>query len=656
MSKVLTSCPFCGSGCGLCLEVVDGQVLSALPQRAHPMSRGTLCVKGWNGHQIIHHQQRLDQPLIKQDNSFKPVSWQKAIQTVTTSLNDIKTKHGPDSIGVIGSIKCTNEENFVLGQFARSVIGTNNIDTSARFYQAPTLAALETKLSPVAATASILDIEKSDNILLVGCNVKDQLAAVGSLCLQAINKGTSCIEVDYVRHELTRFCNLHLQPAAEKMVWIINAMIHHIIASKTFVRVDDEKLKNLEKEVQRFTPQACQAKAGVPARDIIRAAETYAAAQNSMILYGDGVTQSINGTQTVKALWNLAALTGHATGEGNGILFLMISNNVQGSWDMGVLPDKLPGQLNVTKAENRNIFEKAWECTLPEKPGLSLPEMINRMGKDVRALYIVGENLAWSAPDCKAVKQALNKLDFLVVQDLFLTETAELADVVLPAASFAEKEGTYTSTESRLQRVHRAIKPVGSSKTDDEIITLLAKEMGKKWNYRGAVDIFAKISQSVDRYNQIEFDHIGVKGGILLPKPSVQRSSSFLVGSETKEMIEAPDDEYPFTLIVDRLPFHRITGTLVNRSFTLKKEYLQPGVYINSEDARELKVRTGWQIKVKSRRGEVVRSVIIDSSIPRKTILVPVHDKNGLTQELLSSKYESKSKTYSRVCAAKLEI
>ncbi|MBD3373594.1 molybdopterin-dependent oxidoreductase [candidate division KSB1 bacterium] len=635
------------------LEAVDDQVLSASPQRAHPMSRGTLCVKGWNGHQIIHHQQRLNHPLLKQHHSFKSVSWQKAIQTVAKGLEDIKSRYGPDSIGVVGSIKCTNEANYVLGQFARAVIGTNNIDTSARFYQAPTMAALDKSLSPVAATASINDIEKSDTILLIGCNVKDEMAAVGSFCLQALHRGSSCIEMDYVRHELSPLFTLHLQPFAERILWVINAMIHHILSSKLYVNVQDTDLKDLAKEVEHFAPEQCEHISGIPAPDIIKAAETYATAEKSMILYGHGVTQSINSTQTIRALWNLALLTGHETGEGKGILPLMISNNLQGSWDMGLLPDKLPGQLTVDHADHRKQFETAWDCVLPETPGLTLTEMIDRIGKDIRALYIVGENLAWSAPDCKSVQKALEKLDFLVVQDLFLTETARRADVVLPAASFAEKDGTFTSTESRLQRITRAIPPVGSSKPDLEIITLLSGAMGKPID-KSPAEIFKHISQNVDRYQNIQFDRIGFNGGILLPKPEINKS--ILPGLDIKEMTDPPDQEYPYILIVERMPFHRITGTLTNYSFTLSKELLEGGVYINSQEARDLNIRTGWPVKIKTREGEVVRSVLADPSIPRKTLLVPVHHKNGLTLELLSPKVEPNSKTPNRICAAKLEI
>jgi predicted molibdopterin-dependent oxidoreductase YjgC len=331
----------------------------------------------------------------------------------------------------------------------------------------------------------------------------------------------------------------------------------------------------------------------------------------------------------------------------------MISNNLQGSWDMGLLPDKLPGQLTVDHADHRKQFETAWDCVLPETPGLTLTEMIDRIGKDIRALYIVGENLAWSAPDCKSVQKALEKLDFLVVQDLFLTETARRADVVLPAASFAEKDGTFTSTESRLQRITRAIPPVGSSKPDLEIITLLSGAMGKQI-VKSPAEIFKHISQNVDRYRNIQFDRIGFNGGILLPKPEINKS--ILPGLDIKEMPEPPDQEYPYILIVERMPFHRITGTLTNYSFTLSKELLEGGVYINSQEARDLNIRTGWPVKIKTREGEVVRSVLADPSIPRKTLLVPVHHKNGLTLELLSPKVEPNSKTPSRICAAKLEI
>jgi len=668
VSKVLTVCPFCGCGCGVVLDVENDQVLSAHPQRAHPVSRGTLCVKGWNGHQIIHSPERLTRPMIRKNGGLEPASWNEALDLVAQKLGDVKSASGANAIGVVGSIKCTNEENYLLGKFVRTVIGTNNIDTSARFYQAATFLALNDALGAGAAQSSILQLEKAEAILIFGENAKSQLARIGSYLLQAVkNNGAKAILIDPHLQDHSRFATFQLRPKPGTDYTIINSLIHIIITNGWY----DDSVKNVEslkKRVEQFTPEYCEKITGIPLADLTRAAELFATTSNGMILYGTGITQQANAKAVLQSLWNLALLTGNLGKQGSGILPLMFSNNMQGAIDMGLAPELLPGHSFVENSDAISYWESAWHCTLPTTPGKSLQEMIDAAGQDIKAMYVIGENLAWSAPDSEKAVESLKKLDFLVVQDLFLTPTAQLADVVLPAASYAEKEGTFTNTERRIQKVNKALPAIKECRTDAEIIAELANRMGGSFHYDNSEKIFAELSELVPQYKGITYNELSVPGGkqwpvngnsegILTATSAGKESFVFVDVEEPQAAGEIPDDEYPFTLIVGRIPFHRITGTLNSRSFTLAKEFPAGIVEINTDDARQLKVRSGWQVKIKTRRGEIVRTIVATRNVPQKTIFVPIHHKDGLTQSLMPADLDPVTKTpMMKTCAAKLEI
>jgi len=353
----------------------------------------------------------------------------------------------------------------------------------------------------------------------------------------------------------------------------------------------------------------------------------------------------------VQALANLSLLIGNVGVEGAGLMPLNVSNNMQGAMDMGLMPEFLPGHVPANGNE-----------------GLTLQEMLEEAGTTIRGMYIVGENLAWSAADASAAMEALKRLDFLVVQDLFMTETAELADIVLPSASYAEKDGTFTSTERRVQRVRKAISPVGDSKPDWEIICDLASKLGSNLSYKTSQEIFDEIALKVPPYQGLSYKLLDIPGGVQWPLNG-KGGSPFLAkeqlakGSGTFKKItrfalpsEQPDDEYPYTLIVGRHHFHRLTGTLSTRSFTLKKEFADGIVEINTDDVRSLGLRSGWKVKIKTRRGEVTRTVVSTRGVPAKTIFVPIFHKNGLTNQLTSAFLESESKIPEmKICAAKLE-
>jgi predicted molibdopterin-dependent oxidoreductase YjgC len=651
------------------LEVEQGVVLAAAPQRDHPVSRGTLCIKGWNGHQIIHHPDRLTQPLLRINNRLKPVSWNKALSYAAERIAGVQKAHGRDALGVIGSLKTTNEASYLLGKLARSVLQTPHLDAPLRFDHAPSLRVLREQSGFANATAALADIEKAGVILVIGADAKAQNARAGSLLLQATKRGVPVIQIDPRQQEHSRFFRLHLRLRPGTDLALINALSHILLAEGWQAPGVTGLAKLRDDGLDRFTPGYAESVCGVGQDELRTAAELIGKASSLLILFGTGITQQANGTANVRALWNLALLTGSIGREGGGLLPLLTSNNSQGAADSGLMSEWGPGQRDLREAEARRAIESAWGCSLPSQKGLTLQEMLDQAGGRIRGLYVVGENLAWSAPESAKTLAAFDKLDFLLVQELFLTETAARADLVLPAASFAEQEGSYTSLERRIQRVRRAIAPLKGCKPDLEIIQLLANALGAGWPVRKAEELFSEMQQFMPCYSGISWKSIGRPGGVLWPahtddeecilyrKLIGDRQGAFTEVTTGLPFGEEPDEEYPFSLITGRPLFHRRSGTLVTRSFTLDKEDPVATVEINTDDAKTLKLRSGWQVLVKTRRGEVRRTVIVTRAVPPGTLFLPIHHKDGLTQSLMPSMLEPESAIpQMKLCAAKLEM
>ncbi|MBN2357278.1 molybdopterin-dependent oxidoreductase, partial [candidate division KSB1 bacterium] len=468
---------------------------------------------------------------------------------------------------------------------------------------------------------------------------------------------------------ISRFMTLQLKPHPGTDLALLNCLMHVILERD----LHDPEVKGLARlrsdGLERFTPVYGESVTGVPADDIIRAADLFATAAKAVIIYGAGLTQQANATANVQAVWNLALLTGNLGREGSGILPLHYTCNMQGTMDTGLMTEFLPGHKSIADAPERAQIEKQWQCKLPATKGLTLQQMINESGKKIRAMYIVGENLLWSAPDSAAAATALDKLDFLMVQDLFLTETAKKADVVLPACSFAEKEGTFTSMERRVQALQRAIPPIADSKPDYEIFTALANAFGAGWTNVKPQAVFEEIASLTPCFGGFEYKDLTAPGGTIWPcheaaeecalfkKILGNRRGAFADVTTGRPFAEEVDEEYPFTLITGRPAFHRMTGTMISHSFTLDKEDPVATVQINTDDAKELKVRSGWAIKVKTRRGELKRTVVVTRAVPPKVIYVPIHHKDGLTQSLVNAAIETESGIpQMKMCAAKLEM
>jgi len=618
---------------------------------------------------MIHHGDRLQKPLLKEGEGWRSVAWDEALSRVAERLSEIKAKHGSGAIGVVGSLKTTNEENYWLGKLARAGLGTNNIDTAARFYYAPGFQAHWEALGVGAMTNSILDIEQADLILLVGANPKEQAARAGAYMLRALHDGKTLIVADPRTTEMAQQATRHIRPKpGTDAIWI-NALMHILLERG---RVDTDRIgdRGWQAHIQKFTPDRAEREAGVSTEHLGWMADALAEAERVMIFYGTGVTQNRGGVATIHALLQMAFLTDNLGRSGTGVNPLLFSNNLQGGWDMGLLPDFLPGHRAVTDVEARKALEMIWKVTLPTEPGLTLSEMIAAAESgELKALYVVGENLAVSAPDISRTTEALKKLDFLVVQDLFLTETAALADVVLPAASSVEKEGTFTSMERRIQMVRRAIPPWGDCKTDLEIFGALGEKIGTSLGEPDPQAVRKEIGQIVPFYAGFPAEGVEGNGGLQWPvTPQRPNGTPYLTAEDLPKRLqkvrlaeftppaEATDSDYPFTLVVGRAGFHWITGTQAQRSFTLRREFRDGFVEINPEDAQQLDIRGGTFVKLITRRGELIRGVVVTDRVPKGVIYLPLHYKQGHSNVLTLLEWDPDTKTPEfKRCAAKIE-
>jgi formate dehydrogenase alpha subunit len=669
--RVLTTCPYCGCGCNFYLDIISGEVIGITPA-THSINKGRLCVKGWNAHEFIHNTDRLKKPLIKKDGKFVKSTWNDALNLVADRLKDIKDGYGDDSLAVLISAKCTNEENFLMMKFARAVLGTNNIDNCARLCNASTVAGLTMAFGSGVMTNSIDEIASADVILVIGSNTTEAHPLVGSEIVRAIETGSKLIVVDPRITPLARFADIHLRVRSGSDAALLNGMMNVIINDglddKEFIKRRTEGFEKFRKTVERYTPEMVEKISGVRADDLKSAAKMYANAERGMIIYCLGITQHITGTDNVLSLANLALLTGNIGKEGTGVNPLRGQNNVQGACDMGALPDVYTGYQLVSDEKAREKFEKAWQVSLPKNDGLTVIEMINAAadGK-IKGMYIVGENPVLSDPDINHVKYALEKLDLLIVQDIFLTETAELADVVLPACSYAEKNGTFTNTERRVQLVRKAIDPI-CGKDEWMIVCEIANRLGYKMNYESARQIMDEVSKLTPIYGGISHERLEY-GGVQWPCPfkdspgtrylyenGFPRGKGVFHMIEYKPPDEMPDEEYPFLLTTGRVLVHYNTGTMTRRSGTLNREVPNGFVEINPADAKNIGVLNGQKVKVSTRRGNITINAMITDVVPEKTLFIPIHFSKEVTNVLTNSALDPVSKIPEfKVCAANID-
>ncbi|EDY34624.1 formate dehydrogenase, alpha subunit, partial [Aciduliprofundum boonei T469] len=640
--KITSICPYCGVGCAIDYYVSGNEIIYAKGS-PNGVNKGDDCIKGRYGWQFVHGEERLKKPLIKRNGKFEEVTWDEALNFVASRLKEIKEKYGAESIAGLSSAKCTNEENYLFQKFMRIVVGTNNVDHCARLCHASTVVGLFKVFGSGAMTNSLEDLENDAELyFVIGSNTTHAHPVIGTMIKRSVKgRGAKLIVADPRDIELAEYSDIHMRQRPGTDVALINGMMNVIIShgleDREFVENRTEGYEKLKEIVKKYTPEYVEKLTGVPKEDIIKAAVLYAT-HRSAIIYAMGITQHTSGTGNVASLANLALLTGNVGKRGTGVNPLRGQNNVQGAGDMGALPNVLPGYAKLGTRKAREI-EKIWGGKIPEKDGLTVVEMMHAASKGViKAMYIMGENPAVSDPDQKHVIQGLKNLEFLVVQDLFMSETAQLADVILPAASSLEKEGTFTNTERRVQLLHRIVEPVGKAKPDWWIIQEIAKRMGADWNYENPKDIFEEIRKVVPQYSGITYERIE-KFGLQWPCPDKNHEGTKILHEdifptpnglarfspyEYKPPAEEPDEEYPFVLTTGRTYEHFHTGTLTRKIDGFNELIPEAFVEIHPEDADNLGVEDGDCIEVESRRGKIKVKAKI-ARIKKGVVFIPFH-------------------------------
>jgi len=674
--KVRTTCPYCGVGCQIELNIKDDRIVKVYGVEEGPENKGHLCVKGRFGFDFVHHEDRLTTPLIKRNGEFEEASWDEALDLVATKFSQLKQKYGSDALAGLSSAKCTNEENYLFQKFVRVCFGTNNVDHCARLCHSSTVAGLSRAFGSGAMTNSIQEFEKTDVILITGSNTTENHPVIGSLLKHVARyKGVKLIVVDPREIELTRYATIWLrQRSGTDVAWInglMNVIVNEALYDEEFIKSRTENFKEFKKVILKYTPDRVEEITGIPKRKLIEAARMYARAKKASIIFAMGITQHITGTDNVLSLANLAMLCGNVGKEGTGVNPLRGQNNVQGACDLGALPDVYPGYQKVSDPKIREKFERAWRAKLSPKEGLTVVEMMNAASEGrIKGLYVMGENPMLSDPNLNHVRQGLEKLEFLVVQDIFLTETAKFADVVLPGVSFAEKDGTFTNTSRRIQRVRKAIPEVGDSKADWRIICEISRRMGYPMNYSSPSEIMDEIASLTPIYGGVHYGRLDGEG-LQWPCPDRNHPGTpylykdrfnrpngrgHFTPVEYIPPAELPDEEYPFLLTTGRMLYHFHTGSMSRRSKPLSKIVPEGFLEMNPVDARRLKLKDEDWVKVSSRRGKVKIRVKITERVEEGVVFMSFHFAESAANILTNDALDPVAKIPEyKVSAARIE-
>ncbi len=676
-----TVCAYCGVGCNLRLYTDKNNNIVFSKGLENPLVNNTrTCVKGRFGHEYVNSKERLTSPLIKENGKFRKASWKEAIQFTAQRLKEIKEKYGPDSIGILGSSRCTNEDNYIVQKFARAVIGTNNVDNCARLCHSSTISGLGKALGAGAATNSIDDIKDADVLFIIGSDMTETHPVISQIIKKHHKENNVKIIVcDPRKVGIAKAADLHIQHIPGSDVALLNGIMNIIIKEglidENFIKEHTEGFEKLKKTVENYDLERVSKITGVDKKLIKKAAEIYGKARNATIFYTMGITQHTTGTDNVLSIANLALITGNLGKEGRGINPLRGQANVQGACDVGALPDVFTGYQKVVMPEIREKFKKVWGVKFGsnmEKPGTPVTEFGDKAleGK-IKGVYIMGENPLMSEPDINNVRKGFEKLEFLAVQDIFLSETAEIADVVFPAAAAYEKDGTFTNTERRVQLLRVAKDKPENAKFDWEILCELSTAMGYPMNYKNSAEIADEIASLTPTYAGIHHYRL-TKQGIQWPclndnHPGTKflyengqfkrpNGKGLLSAVEYKEPDELPNNEYPFILTTGRILYHYHTGNETRRVKALDKFVPSNYVEINSLDAKKLGLKDKDKVKVSTRRGKITVNVKISERPKRGVVFISFHFReapaNALTNPALD--FIAKIPEY-KVCACKIE-
>ena len=639
-----TTCPYCGTGCEMNVGTFQNQIVSVKPVLDAPVNHGHLCVKGRYAFDFVHAPDRITVPMIRTNDGWRPVSWHEAISFIATGLKQISKEHGPDSIGVLGSARATNEENYLTQKFARVVIGTNNVDCCARVCHTPTAAAMKLMLGTGAATNAYNDIEKAQTILVCGANATANHPIVGARIKQAVLKGAKLVVIDPRNIELANYAAVHLRLKPGTNIPLLNAMactiVEERLADDQFVAERVAEWDEFCEFIKEFTPERVAGICGVEADLIRQAARLYATNKPAICFHGLGVTEHTQGTEGVMCLVNLALLTGNVGKPGTGINPLRGQNNVQGAAHMGCDPGILTGSVSLNDA--RLMFHNIWHAQVPEMHGLNLLEMMDaaEAGK-LKALWAIGYDVALTNANFAATERALRAVDFVIVQDMFLNETARrFGSIFLPATSSFEKDGTFMNAERRVQRIRKAIDPAGESKPDWKIICAIAAAMGKGeyFRYQSVEEIWNEIRDVWPAAYGITYRRLEDKG-LQWPCPDeahpgteVMHVERFPIGKKAalrrvfyRPTQEKVDEEFPFLLMTGRTLHQFNAGTMTMRTRNTKlraTDFLD----IGPVDAERLQLRKGDRVLVRSRYGSASLPIRITRRVKPGELFATFHD------------------------------
>jgi formate dehydrogenase major subunit len=638
-----TTCPYCGVGCELEVGTRDDRIVQIRPARDAPVNKGHLCVKGRYASGFVDAPDRITTPLVRDGAGWRAVSWPEAIEHVASRLAAIRAAAGPDAIGVLGSARATNEDNYVVQKLARVVLGTNNVDCCARVCHAPSAAALAAMFGTGAATSAFDDIERARTIVVLGASSTESHPIVGDRIRQAARRGAGLVVIDPVRTELAAAADLHLRPRPGTDLALLDAIAAALLAGDLldhgFVRGRVTGLDELRAHVAAWPPERAAAVCGVDPAAIREAAWRIGRARPALFFHGLGATEQVQGTATVMAIANLALLTGNVGVPGAGVNPLRGQNNVQGAAHMGCEPRRLTGYVPIAEARDR--FERAWGASLPAAPGLDLIEMVAAAEQGrLRALWAIGYDVLLTNPEAERTRRALAGLELVVVQDLFLTETARAhAGVFLPATSSFEKDGTFMNAERRVQRVRAAIAPRGEARPDWKIVCDVAAAMG-----HGAAFAFASAREIWDEIRAVwpagaglGYDRLDA-GGLQWPCPADDHpgtprlhAAAFARGETARLHVgehapspEAPDADYPFVLVTGRRLYQFNAGTMTRRT---ANAVLQPGdvVEIAAADAARLGLADGHRVRLCSRHGAAELPIAISERVRDGELFATFH-------------------------------
>ena len=649
MPHALTTCTFCGVGCGLYLETVDNRIVGAYPSVSHPTNAGRICVRGWHGHEIASSPDRLKTPLVRKDNKLQEVGWEEAFALVASRLREIRERYGPDGLAFLNSPRCSNEEAYLLQKFARTVIGTNNVHHGTGVYCNNSINVLLEMLGVAASTNSISELAESEVILLDGVDVARRMPTIGGALLRARLKGAKLIVVGTRRHRLAENADLFLQirPNTEATLYggLAKVIVDRGLADTAFIKAHCRNYGAFLQQIHQYdlleSAEACD----VAAELIEEAAITYAKAKSAALLFSSSMQERTR--NIIQAVVNLVLLTGNLGKQGAGLFALTEQNNLQGVCDMGMLPDRLPGYRPVNDDRARAELEAVWKAKIPAAPGIgSRTILANLQPGKIKGLWLCRYDPAGSA--LFDVTDSLGQFEFIVVQHIFLTETArQYAHVVLPTTAYGEERVSFTSTERRIQLAEQVVQPPPGLTPTWEQLTRFARLLGANWNYDSAADVMEEIRDAVPFYSGASHENLAREYGrqwpctndhplgtrFLFAKPESHQAFKFVPVAKP-EAVASVSEIYPLTLVCGSSLYYWNQNVLVRHSETLRREYgilltdyPHGFVEVNPQDAQALEIRDGDQIRICGQAGSGVSTARVTTEVRKGTVFVPYFER-----------------------------